>query len=300
MSDVATELRDLMAENAKRPPEPGIHRGTPMGDYHAWEAASNSRLTKLMRSPAHLRAYLEQPPEETSSLITGRAAHSAILEPDDFTACYVRGPEGDRRTKKVKDAWDELCDKYGDGYVLRPSDYDACLGMKDAVHGAARAKGMLTGPGDVEMSCVWTDPASGVLCKGRMDRHSPDIAGGAIVDLKTTRDASPLAFERSIFAYGYHRQAAMYLGGAKALGIAARHYVIIAVEKTPPYGVGIYRLTEGAVQGGADQLRPLLALYAEIQTVPREKWWGYADEVRDISLPAYAWSQLDEQVEDVA
>jgi hypothetical protein len=209
----------------------------------------------------------------------------------------VRGPEGDRRTKKVKDAWDDLCAKHGDGYVLRPSEYDACLGMRGAVHATSRAKGMLVGPGDVEMSCVWTDRASGVLCKGRMDRHSPDLAGGAIVDLKTTKDASPLAFERAIFSYGYHRQAAMYLGGAKALGIAARHYVIIAVESAPPHGVGIYRLTEGAVQGGADQLRPLLALYARLQDIPRAEWWGYPDEVRDISLPAYAWGQLDEQVE---
>lgn len=281
-------------------PPSGVHRGIPMREYHAWEAASNSRLTRLMRSPAHLRAYLEQPAEDTASLSIGRASHAAILEPDDFKQRYVRGPVGDRRTKAVKEEWDSLCAKHGDGYVLRPDEYDACLGMRDAVHAVARAKGVLVGPGDVEMSCLWLDPASGVLCKGRMDRHSPTLAGGAIVDLKTTKDASPLVFERSIFTYGYHRQAAMYLSAAKVLGIPARHYVIIAVEKTPPYGVSVYRLTEGAVQGGADQLRPLLALYARLQDVPREQWWGYPDEVRDISLPAYAWNQLDEQVEDVA
>jgi hypothetical protein len=285
--------------DATKIPEPGVYPNTPPAEYHAWEAASNSRLSRLMRSPAHLRAYLDQPQEDTASLAIGRATHAAILEPDVFSSEYVRGPEGDRRTKAVKEEWEAMVDQYGDR-VLKPHDYDACLGMRDAVHATSRARGMLVGPGDIELSVAWKDGASGVLCKGRLDRHSPGLPGGAIVDLKTTRDASPLTFERSIFSYGYHRQAAMYLAGAKALGIAAKHYVIIAVESSAPFGVSVYRLTEGAVGGGADQVSKLLALYARLLEVPRPEWWGYPDEVRDISLPAYAWNQLDEQVEDVA
>ena len=74
-----------------------------------------------------------------------------------------------------------------------------------------------------------------------------DFAGGCILDFKTTLDARPSEFERSIFKYGYHRQGAMYLEAAAAHGIPAKHYVIIASEKVPPYGTCIYRLTEGAI-----------------------------------------------------
>lgn len=280
-------------------PEPGAYPGTPMHEYATWPGASNSQLTRLMRSPAHLRAYLEEPSKDTPALVFGRAAHAAILEPDLFASTYIEQPAGlDRRTKAGKELWAELCDEYGEDRVLSPTAYRACLGMRDSVHAMRRAAGMLTGPGEVELSCGWD--MDGVRCKGRFDRHSPEIAGGAVVDLKTTNDASRLGFERSIFSYGYHRQAAMYLAGARALGIPARHYVIIAVEKEPPYGVGVFRLTEGAVDAGAQQLRPLLSLYARLQEIPRTEWWGYPDEVRDVSLPAYAWNQLDDQMEDVA
>lgn len=299
-------------------PEPGIYPGTPMDEYHAWEAASNSRLTKLMKSPQHLRAYLEAEHTDTPALSFGRAAHVAILEPDAFRSQYGTASQCIAKTKKG-----ERCSKTGTWPIvgggalctthlseeaevdesielLTDADFAACLAMRDSVHAMKRAGGMLAGDGDVELSIAWDDPTTGVRCKGRLDRLSLDLPGGVIVDLKTTNDASLLSFERSIFSFGYHRQAGMYLDGAKEVGITAKHYVILAVEKKPPYGVGVFRLTEGAIDGGRDQLRPLLGLYARIQDLPREDWWGYPDEVRDVSLPRYAWDQLDEQVEDAA
>ena len=289
-----------------------------MSEYHGWDAASNSRLTRLMRSPAHLRAYMDSQFTDTPALIFGRAAHTAILEPDDFGAQYVQASQCVADTAKGKQ-----CSKDGtvplkgggavcgthiraigesevdmDVELLSEADYLHCLGMRDSVHATKRARGMLEGPGDVELSVTWVDEETGVFCKARWDRHSPELAGGAIVDLKTTRDASPLNFERSIFSYGYHRQGALYLQSAKAHDLPARHYTIIAVEKVPPYGVAVYRLTEGAIQGGEDQVSPLLRRYA--QCLEEDHWPGYPDEVRDISLPAYAWNQLDSQVEDAA
>ena len=40
-------------------PEPGIYPGVPMDEYLGWDCASNSRLRRLRRSPAHLKAYLD-------------------------------------------------------------------------------------------------------------------------------------------------------------------------------------------------------------------------------------------------
>lgn len=269
-----------------------------MDEYHAIDAASNSRLSRLLKSPAHLKAYLNEPPEETTALLMGRAGHCAILEPDDFPARYRCGPDGDKRTKAVKEAWDALEAEVGTGGVLRRSDYEACLRMRDSVHRSRTAKAMISGSGEVELSYLWEDKESGLLCKARMDRHSPDLPGGTIVDVKTTRSASRREFERTIFSFGYHRQGAFYLEGAKVRKLPARHFVILAVEKTPPYAVAVYRLTEGALSAGEEQIRPLLMRYAECKA--RNEWPGFPDEVVDVALPDYAWRQIDDELQEVA
>lgn len=277
-------------------PEPGVYPGTPMETYHAWDGASNSRLSKLRQSPAHLRAYLVAPPEETAALRHGRAIHAAILEPDDFASRYVAAPEGlDRRTKAGKETWDGLLNRFGEGCVLKADEYAMCLAVRDSVHAHQSAGNLLVGPGEIELSCTWKHAqVDGIGCKARFDRYTPMIAGGAIVDIKTTRDASRREFEKAIFSLGYHRQGAFYLDGAKALGMHAEHFVILAVEKEPPYAVAAYRLTEGAIEAGRDQLEVLLRRYG--QCLATDTWPAYPDEVQDIALPPWAWTQIDEEI----
>jgi hypothetical protein len=297
-SDLMEQLAQSLSEPASLPcPAPGVYPGTPMLDYHRWSAASNSRLTKLLRSPAHLKAYLDEPDDDSNALTMGRAAHSCILEPDDFAKLYGRSSGADRRTKAGKQEWDDLLTEFGVGYVLKPDDYDAALKMRDAVRAHASASKLLAGGGDVEFSVVWDaryeeeDPSAAARCKARLDKFSPVIAGGVVVDIKTTRDASPREFERSIFTHGYHRQGAMYLEAARAAGLDAQHFVIIAVEKEAPFAVAVYRLTEGALDAGLEQFAALLKTYAICDALG--SWPAYPETVVDIALPTYAWSQLD-------
>jgi hypothetical protein len=256
---MSTDLMEQLANSLSAPaslpcPEPGVYPGTPVLDYHRWACASNSRLTKLLRSPAHLKAYLDEPDDDTNALTMGRAAHSAILEPEDFA-------------------------------------------MRESVRAHASASKLLAGEGDVEFSIVWDarydedDEKAVQRCKARLDKMSPVIAGGVIVDIKTCRSASPRDFERAIFDHGYHRQGALYLDAARAAGLDASHFVIIAVEKEPPYAVAVYRITEGAIEAGYEQIRPLLRTYAMCETL--NEWPAFGDDVKDIAIPAYAWTQLD-------
>jgi hypothetical protein len=241
---MSTDLMEQLANSLSAPaslpcPEPGVYPGTPMLDYHRWSCASNSRLTKLLRSPAHLKAYLDEPDDDTNALTMGRAAHSAILEPEDFAKRYGRSSGVDRRTKAGKQEWDDLLTEFGVGYVLKPDDYDAALKMRESVRAHASASKLLAGEGDVEFSVVWGFDLGNderVRCKARLDKFSRAIAGGVIVDVKTTRDASPREFERSIFTHGYHRQGALYLDAARSAGYDADHFVIVAVEKESPWG----------------------------------------------------------------
>jgi len=283
----------------------------PMADYHAWDAASNSRLSHLMRSPAHLRAYLDEPFADTPALAFGRAAHTAILEPDEFESRYLLAEQcSATTTKKTRCSKAGTIPLLGGGFVcgihgnqatepdtsreiLSPEDWRRCAGMRDAVHDHERASAILDGLQHVEVSIQWNDRETGVPCKGRWDGYS-EVAGGTIIDLKTTVDARRRSFERSIFDFGYHRQGAMYLEAADAVGIPARHYVIIAQEKMRPYAPMVYRLDAPAIEAGSDQLRVLLRRYAEC--LKTDTWPGYSTDVQDVGLPSWAWDQLEEQV----
>jgi hypothetical protein len=296
-------------------PGPGVYPGTAMAEYHRWDAASNSRLSKMLRSAAHTKAAMEQDMADTAALRQGRISHTAILEPDHFASRYVIVGQCDGETKAGK-----RCSKSGSVYreggafcaqhdpspgtvdsggpeVISESERDVALAQRDSAYRKRSARALLEGAGEVELSVLWHDQETEVLCKGRWDRHSPEIAGGAIVDLKTAQDASLLAFERSIFSFGYHRQAGLYLDGAKVRRLPAKRFVIIAVEKDPPYEAAVYRLTDGATDAGLQQARVLLRRYAECQA--SGEWPGYPDRVQDISLPPWAWNQMDEQTEQV-
>jgi hypothetical protein len=169
--------------------------------------------------------------------------------------------------------------------VLTPKDFDLAEAMRDAVMAHPVAAALLVA-GESELSLAWEQ--DGVGCKGRLDLH----AGSVIADLKTTQDASPESFAASSWRYGYHRQAALYLSGARAVGLDAQRYVVIAVEKDAPHAVALYEYDHGALDAGEQQVRRLLALYQ--RCVEEDRWPGYGDEVRPLTLPGWAWSKIEE------
>lgn len=298
----------------------GIYPDLSFEDYHAIDAASNSRLTQIARSPAHLQSYLHQPPKSTAALEIGRAVHTAVLEPDDFAmrfcvaqqceAQLASGPKkgdqcGNPGVKFVNGTW--FCGQHSKGLgsdesrvVISADEHAICLGIRDSVHAHRAASALLTSNGGQEVSAVWdyTDPLAelgiDLQCKARFDKHAPGFA--AIVDLKTTENASRVEFERSIFKYGLHRQGAFYLDAAAALNSAANHYVLIVAEKSAPFAVAVYRLDESAISAGREQLRPLLRRYAEC--VESGVWPAYSEDVVDVGLPSYAYGQIDAELRE--
>lgn len=156
--------------------------------------------------------------------------------------------------------------------------------------------------------------ASGVLERGQ----------NVVVDLKTTDDASLEGFSRSIATWRYDVQHPYYLDGLReairqsggkipqaavkgaaelsaywidqATGELCRcrpdfwrgepkHFVFIAVEKKPPYAVGVYVLDAESVEIGRAQYRVDLGRYAEC--VKADIWPGYGDKIQTITVPAW-------------
>ena len=272
-------------------PDVGIWFDVPEADYHSLTAASNSNLGKILRSPAHLKWDLDNPrASDTPAFRLGSAAHSILLEPHLFQDTYARGPDGDRRTKAVREEWKEKEESFGANYVLTPAQWDAVHHIEQAVGDHTAASRLLYAPGESEVTLIWDDAETGVRCKARIDRLPFDKQMG-IGDLKTTKDASPKAFAKSLWAYGYHRQAAHYLNGLAVLDTPRRFFTFAAVEKEPPFGVAVYQIDDGSIDAGAHQIRSLLQIYARCQE--SGVWPAYPDEIQDIAIPPWAFSEID-------
>lgn len=306
----------LMQPEPKIIPAVGVHPGVPERVYQrVWDAASNSRLTLLRRSPAHLKASIDNPDDDaTPAKILGRAIHKVILEPDAFASLYVCAERCSATTQKgsrctnngsifTGAAW--FCGVHASSTgglmrveVLSPADYATCLKIRDSVFAHTAARKLLKSAGQGELSLAWNDRDTGILCKARIDFHSTTFAGGALLDVKSTTDAGEEAFARAIDAYGYHRQGALYLEGAEKIELEACHFVNIAVEKEPPYAVALYRLDEDTILRGANQLHLLKARYAEC--LRTNTWPAYSDKVRDISLPEWSAKRIDQETSEAA
>jgi hypothetical protein len=94
-----------------------------------------------------------------------------------------------------------------------------------------------------------------------------------IIDLKTTTDSSQVAFPRAIRRFKYDWQAFFYLRGANSISHELYDkFIIIAVEKTPPYGVMLFDLSE-ALYWAEMRVMPLIEKFS--LCLDMNRWPGY-------------------------
>jgi hypothetical protein len=262
----------------------GIYPDLPNEKYHASEGVSRSTLVKIDRSISHMEHAQAQDAEASTAMIKGSAVHDAILLPDTFDAGYMVAPKVDRRTKAGKEQLAAFEAASAGKSILSPDDMADVLAMRDAVLSHPIASQVLT-DGMPEESFYWVDESTGTLCKCRTDYRRND---GILVDVKTTRDASPKEFQRSILNFHYHTQAAMYLDGVSACtGQTYDTFIFIVVESSAPYAVAVYELDQSAIERGREKYRELLDTYAAYQR-GEVQWCGYPLEIQTITLPAWA------------
>lgn len=268
-------------------PTTGFH-DLPAEIYHSLDLCSAHRLEVLHhRSPAHLRYEIDNLREQSDAMRLGQAVHCAVLEPELFAKTYLPSPKFDRRTKEGKAASAAFAEENAGRIILDEDEFRDCVRISEAVLAHPDARLFLGACERKEASGVFDD-ATGLRCKFRADAISQKL--GTIVDLKTTKCAHERSFSKDIYNYGYHRQGALYVEGATTLGIEIRHYVIIAVEKCAPYGVGVYRLGGDALALGRKQSEKLRHEYSECLKLG--KWPGYTEKVVDISVPEWAMREL--------
>lgn len=292
------ELHDAVTEPVEPSwtvDEPALLSEIPDHVYHGGfvrtpgPQVSQSALKLLIppSTPAHFRYQQTAPPQTKRAFDIGRAAHTMALgvgEPMAACPAEYLSIDGKMTTTKAK-SWAYL--RREEGVVpLTPTDYDMVMRMADALVHHDRIAEVLTDPDkQPEVSAFAPDLATGVWLRGRFD-----LMGGALYDYKTAALASPDAFRRSAWSYGYHVQSAMYRRLHEVIiGVDPGPMTFLVQEKTPPYLVGVYALDASFDGIGVRQLDDALALYAEC--VADDHWPGYPDAT--LSPPAWALRGLD-------
>lgn len=265
--------------------KPGIYDNIGNEDYHALikkNVISKTGLDKIRKSPAHFKEWTKNPPEPTPAMVIGQRCHTAILESHDFLRNLVLQPEINKRTKAGKEEW-EAFQKANEGKIIvKKDEFDQIQGIVNAVYSHPIASEILR-DGKAEQSIIWEDEETGIACRCRPDYLRND---DVFVDVKTTVDASFREFQRSVAKFRYHVQSAFYMDGINQHR-DVKNFILIAVEKTPPFGIGIYHLDLGTVEEGRKQYREDLTTYAEC--LKTNKWPGYAAEIQTMGLPAWAY-----------
>ena len=249
---------------------------TSNADYHADPAVSASHLHAVAASPYHYWSRFlapDRPPSvQTAAMKLGSLTHCAVLEPDQLASRYGIAP--DRRTNAGKAAVAEM-EAAGIEAVTAP-EMEQAMAMAASVRSHQAAAALLR-DGKAEQSFWFDDIATGLRCKCRPDWYT----GSTIVDLKTTVDASPKGFAKSVAQWRYHVQQSHYLAGT-----FAERFVFIAVEKSYPYAVGVYELDADAVQFGDYERRNNLQTIADCRAI--SEWPGYGNTIQPLSLPKWA------------
>lgn len=252
-------------------------------EYHASPAISKSGLDLIRKAPALYAYRRDNPTEQTPAMRLGSLTHTVVLEPEVFAHSVIARPEGiDRRTSAGKADWAAF-EIMAEGREIITNEEGAKLAaICDAVRSHPAAAKALAGSPTIEQSIFWD--ADGIACRCRPDAVTER---GVIVDLKTTRDASPEGFSKSIQAYRYHVQAAFYSDGYRAaFGEAPRGFVFVAVETEAPYLVAVYVASEAMTQRGRVDYQTDLDTFRRCQE--SGTWPGYSDAPLTIDLPKWA------------
>lgn len=284
----------------------GLILDMPPEVYHSTHAMSASGLKRMRKSPAHfygLQLDPNRPPpgDPTPAMKNGTLVHCCVFEPDKVEQRYIIAPtdaprrptEAQRKAAKPSPEtlaaiawWDEFEARAAGKELIDAGQLATARAQASALRALPDVAPLLS-EGFGEASAFWIDAATGELCKCRPDWTSPAGDGVILVDGKTTSDASPDGFSRSIWNLDYHLQAAWYSDGYEATtGQKVHGFVFAVVEAAWPHAAAAYMLDDEVLDRARAEYRRLLDLYAQCK---RDNHWpGYQTGIQPIGLPAWA------------
>lgn len=249
----------------------GWYDRVPISIYHSAKitfapSISSSGLRTLWnKSPKHFYAgwpynpdFEESDEEESKAFILGRAAHHLYLGEDDFKLQFIERPakiaglawQGNRLECKA------FLKAQADAgrTVLTPKDVEIIQGMALSLADEQLAIDLLQG--GVEQTLVAQDPETGLWLKAR-----PDViptSDGMFADLKTTESVVDLDLKMTLRRYSYNMQGALIWEVCEMLGMPFEGFVLIFIEKKPPYCTRVVEMNDDDLGRGRAQNRVMI------------------------------------------
>lgn len=279
----------------------GIHLTMSELEYHASPELSSTEARLILDSPAKYRWKKDHPPLIAASkkFDVGSAVHSlvlgtgyeAVMIPADLLSS--NGAIGTAAAKAFVEQ------ARAEGKIpLKEAEFEPIRLQAESVLANPSAAALFNQPGNREVSVFAKDPVTGVECRARFDFLPTQGERRVVaVDVKTTVDASPRKFERSIADYGYDTQRGFYLDvygwatGPMPVGLEPE-FVFVAVEKEPPYLTAVYQLTPQWAAMGHTKAAHARAVYAEAKA--SGVWAGYPTDINFVAPPQWALYQFEE------
>lgn len=258
----------------------------PADEYHADHFRTSNSMLSVFRQSRRLfeGQYVtgEFPRETSDTMDFGKAAHALTLE---SSVIYVRIPHAVLNAdghKKGK-AWKEFEAAHPGQILLKPSEVDDLQRMVDALQKHPLARDMIEAPGRREVVIHWTDEATGMDMKARLDMLRDGFH--YIADMKGTTIIDPTEWAWHCFKLGYHRQAALYSDAIAAITKSTPTFYFVPVLKEPPFTVDVFTLSDTFLQMGREENAQLIRQLSECADSGDWSEPGFA-EIKTISPPA--------------
>lgn len=279
-------------------PEP-VRIAMPELDYHASPGLSSTGMKWILRSPKHYRQAMDHRIEK-AAFDLGHCVHAKVLGvgmgivviPVDILAS-----NGATNTKAAKEF---ITEARALGQVPVKADVAARVDhIAEAVLANPKAAGLLSLPGDVEVSLFADDPDTGVNLRGRIDKLGTFPDGRLVnIDLKTTSDVRRRKIIRAIEDFGYDVQSETYrhlLRLTTGKDVAPTHLIFVEVER--PHEVRVVQLAHPDwIDGGLHKMRHAIDIFAHC--IATDTWPGDDDEPGDaeqIMPRPYYLESMDEE-----
>ena len=249
-------------------------------EYDATIALNYSGAKELLKSPAHYKAYLTAPREETKALRIGSFVHSSVLEGHVATADkYAALPEGiDRRTKEGKASYEAFLAATAGKTVLSSDEWTLGDNVSKAMLRARDAIGVKF----TKTEFMFTTDYCGVPIKCAIDALGDD---GYLYDLKTTEDASPRGFLQAVRNYRYNLQAHLYRTAYEAaFKTRLNGFRFIAAEKESPFEFSVYEIGPELMSFAVADFEAAVKTYKSC--VALDEWPGYGHDIKTVDIGA--------------
>lgn len=278
-------------------PNPGVYRGIAYTQYATLQAINATLLKALAQLPPAKALYKVQNQKMTPDIWAGIVMHSFMLDtPETFQRLYPLAapcgsllksgenkgqPCGAGTTKFIESGW--RCGQHG-GKNGRDGVSQELMGIIEAVHPEIWrvAEAQMNYP-ESELTLIWEDEDTGLLCKARLDLCDPQARN--IADLKKSRHADADWFGGAVGTFGYHIQDAWYRRGAESCmdgGIWNFDFVVVELNKGEKNGVQVLTLDDEAKRVGEATMQSALDVAA--MCMEKNVWPMYSTERKIVKM----------------